>query len=48
MKFIIEFEKTIELGIILKKARERLNLTTQEVSQKTNISTTDIIYIENG
>ena len=38
MKFIIEFEKTIELGIILKKARERLNLTTQEVSQKTNIS----------
>ena len=48
MKFIIEFEKTIELGIILKKARERLNLTTQEVSQKTNISTTDINYIENG
>ena len=48
MKFIIEFEKTVELGIILKKARERLNLTTQEVSQKTNISTTDINYIENG
>ena len=48
VKFIIEFEKTIELGIILKKARERLNLTTQEVNQKTNISTTDINYIENG
>ena len=48
MKFIIEFEKTMELGIMLKKARERLNLTTQEVSQKTNISTTDINYIENG
>ena len=41
VKFIIEYEKTIELGIILKKARERLNLTTQEVNQKTNISTTD-------
>ena len=48
MKFIIEFEKTIELGIILKKARERLNLTTQEASHKTDISTTDINYIENG
>ncbi len=48
MKFIIEFEKTIELGLLLKKARERLNLTTQEVSQKTDISTTDINYIENG
>ena len=25
VKFIIEFEKTIELGIILKNARERFN-----------------------
>ncbi len=48
IKFMIELEKTLELGLLLKKSRERLNLTTQEVNQKTNISTTDINYIENG
>ena len=48
VKFSIDIEKTLELGVILKKERERANLTTQEVSKKTSISTTDINYIENG
>ena len=48
VNFTIDIEKTLELGLILKKERERLNLTTQEVSKKTSISTTDINYIENG
>ena len=46
VNFTIDIEKTLELGLILKKERERLNLTTQEVSKKTSISTTDINYIE--
>ena len=48
LKFAVDLEKSLELGLFLKKARENAKLTTHDVSKLTSISPTDINYLENG
>ena len=45
---MVDLDKSLELGLFLKKAREKAGLSTIEVSKLTSISTSDINYLENG
>ena len=48
LKFSVDLDKSMELGLILKKAREHLGLSTSQASQLSSVSTTDINDLENG
>lgn len=48
LKFSVNNEKAIELGLLLKITREKLQFSTQDVSKLSGVSSTDINDLENG
>ena len=48
MDFNVDFEKMVELGLLLRKSREKKGLTLNYVSKKTNINISELSRIETG